>query len=221
MFILWVYIYTEQAWKICHRGGVARSYWKIIAGPLKSPPLPGIFFKPALCWYTLRVTYDHTSNHMTCLRCIENVYFTRKQQHIFFVNLVCNKNLLSVRLINTSDEINSCEIPFVSFKQVPWGRCEPVRSGLLSTCCKLVNIKPQWSVHIRSKQACWFHRTCRKLLTSSLLPLVFNSIVASCAHQLAAGPQSSSCDRQVASGLSRLDIFIRADAACHQLALAR
>jgi hypothetical protein len=139
--------------------------------------------------------------------------------YIFFINLVFNKNLQSVWLINTSDEIEELWIPLLNKSHVD--RCEPVCSGLLSTCCKLVNIKPQWSVHIRSKQACWFHQTCCKLLTTSLLPLVFNSIAASCAHQLAAGPWSSSCDRQVASGLSRLDVFIRADATCHQLASAR
>ena len=35
-------------------------------------------------------------NNMTCLRYIENVYFIRKQQHIFFINIVFNKNLQSV-----------------------------------------------------------------------------------------------------------------------------
>jgi hypothetical protein len=89
-----------------------------------------------------------------------------------------------------------------------------VETGLLFSAALLqtVNDKPV---------ATCFHQTCCKLFWTSLLPLVFNSIAASCAHQLAADLRSSSCDRQVTSGLSRLDVFIRADATCHQLASAR
>jgi hypothetical protein len=49
VMLLWVYIHTGQAWKICLATvGIEPTSW--------FPPWPGIFLKLAWCGYTLRVT---------------------------------------------------------------------------------------------------------------------------------------------------------------------
>ena len=76
--------------------------------------------------------------------------------------------------------------------------CDQLATSLRTSSCSS-------SVCIKSKQTGWFHPTdCKLFMTGLLLP-VFNKTAASCVHQLAADPRPSSCDRQVSSGLSRLD----------------
>jgi hypothetical protein len=105
--------------------------------------------------------------------------------YIFFINLVFNKNLQSVWLINTSDEIEELWIPLLNKSHVD--RCEPVCSGLLSTCCKLVNIKVETTV------VCSHQVEIGLLISSDLLQTVNDKPVATCFQQHCCKLRSSTC----------------------------